>query len=490
VDTSMGGIVIISGEDETSGDIEIDITNVPNGGLQVTTGSSNDSIDIDTTNINGALSITTGTATTLTDFDIVDTLMGGIIKAGEGENGGHIKIDITNVPSGDLQVTTGNATSGDIEIDIKNALSGDLQVTTGSATSGDIVINITETASGNVNVTTGDADSIDIDTVNILNGNLDVQMGSTAPDGSHDIDISNTVGNINVMSGTGSHDIDIIDTNKDLFIMTNGGGKDLINITNTGGDMIITTSATTSGQDNIHILNTIGDQTITTGAGDDVIILFPVTDNTLLTIDTGDDNDLLKIDGLVAANADISCGSGNDELILNNATETNIVEEANTPTTTFPIFQRDRQLSTAQFLHSIIIATGDDNDEVFIKTIPDKCSLEIDVGSDDDVIEIAGLGYGSNVTILGGAGSDTLLLDGRESEDIEDPSLAINTMDGTSIYWNGGDGVDNLEMYFVSAGTTSIELFGDNNIETGENFMTLQCADIACIVLSRQTFCE
>ena len=63
-------------------------------------------------------------------------------------------------------------------------------------------------------------------------------------------------------------------------------------------------------------------------------------------------------------------------------------------------------------------------------------------------------------------------------------------MDGTSIYWNGGDGVDNLEMYFVSAGTTSIELFGDNNIETGENFMTLRCADIACIVLSRRTFCE
>lgn len=45
-------------------------------------------------------------------------------------------------------------------------------------------------------------------------------------------------------------------------------------------------------------------------------------------------------------------------------------------------------------------------------------------------------------------------------------------------------------MFFVSAGTTSLELFGDNNLTAGANFMKLKCADIACIVLSRATFCE
>jgi len=52
-------------------------------------------------------------------------------------------------------------------------------------------------------------------------------------------------------------------------------------------------------------------------------------------------------------------------------------------------------------------------------------------------------------------------------------------------------GLDKLDTYFVSVGNTVVEMFGDSSAaETGENFLTVRCADIACIVLSRQTFCE
>lgn len=52
-------------------------------------------------------------------------------------------------------------------------------------------------------------------------------------------------------------------------------------------------------------------------------------------------------------------------------------------------------------------------------------------------------------------------------------------------------GLDKLDTYFVSVGNTVVEMFGDSSAAgTGENFLTVRCADIACIVLSRQTFCE
>lgn len=157
---------------------------------------------------------------------------------------------------------------------------------------------------------------------------------------------------------------------------------------------------------------------------------FRVEDDKLLIIDTGDDNDFIKIDGLMAANANIACGSGNDYLILNNASDTAAVTSStattvSNSTSSGGIFTRNRQLAT-QLIYSINVTTGDDNDKVFIKTIPDQCLLEVDLGNDHDEIKIDGLGFGSDVTVLGGAGDDILLLDGRE--DVANPSLGSNTM--------------------------------------------------------------
>lgn len=74
--------------------------------------------------------------------------------------------------------------------------------------------------------------------------------------------------------------------------------------------------------------------------------------------------------------------------------------------------------------------------------------------------------------------------------DINSYNVSFSAKDGTTIHWNGGLGKDSLDMYFVSTGNTNLELFGDANTTTGANFLTVRCADIACVVLSRQTFCE
>ena len=57
------------------------------------------------------------------------------------------------------------------------------------------------------------------------------------------------------------------------------------------------------------------------------------------------------------------------------------------------------------------------------------------------------------------------------------PSSGTNTMDGTSLNWNGGDGEDRVDMQFVSAGTTNLNLFGDTQ---GSNSVVLRCAEVNC----------
>lgn len=87
-----------------------------------------------------------------------------------------------------------------------------------------------------------------------------------------------------------------------------------------------------------------------------------------------------------------------------------------------------------------------------------------------------------NGTVLGGPGDDLLLLDGRDPDSLDEPR---NTMDGSHLDWDGGEGDDTVEMFFVSAGTTNLNIVGDN---LDVNQVILRCADWACTVLSRRTF--
>jgi hypothetical protein len=58
-------------------------------------------------------------------------------------------------------------------------------------------------------------------------------------------------------------------------------------------------------------------------------------------------------------------------------------------------------------------------------------------------------------------------------------------MAGSHLDWNGGGGDDTVELYFVSAGTTNLNMVGDN---MDVNQVIARCSDVACTMLSRRTF--
>lgn len=105
--------------------------------------------------------------------------------------------------------------------------------------------------------------------------------------------------------------------------------------------------------------------------------------------------------------------------------------------------------------------------------------LEIDSGNDDDEIEIYALG--GDAYVFGGNGTDVLKLDARDPNS-EEPH---NTMDGSTLSWNGGHGDDRVEMYFVSEGTTNLNITGD---KYDVNQLIARCSDDACTILSRRLF--
>lgn len=101
------------------------------------------------------------------------------------------------------------------------------------------------------------------------------------------------------------------------------------------------------------------------------------------------------------------------------------------------------------------------------------------MGDGDDKVTIDCLG--ANGTVKGGIGDDLLLLDSRGNRD----GSTMNTMDGSHLDWSGGEGNDSVEMYFVSTGTTVLNIVED---DMGSNQVIARCSDEACTMLSRSAF--
>ena len=126
---------------------------------------------------------------------------------------------------------------------------------------------------------------------------------------------------------------------------------------------------------------------------------------------------------------------------------------------------------------NIDVATWDDDDLITLDKF--RGNLFFDMGGGNDKVEINYLD--GNGTVLGGLGEDLLQLDARGGEDPD----RMNTMDGSHLNWNGGEGADLLDMYFVSSGTTNLNIFGDSE---GVNQVVARCIDLVCNMLSRETF--
>ena len=256
------------------------------------------------------------------------------------------------------------------------------------------------------------------------NGNVDLMLGPAV----HVIDVSNTSpgtwkdinnllyewdGDVSIVCGIGPNEVDVSYVAGDIFVQTGGGGDDIVNVFSVEGDLNITCLDT--GNDSIEVDHAFGDQTIATYAGYDSII------------------------------------------IRHNATAAPTSDEMDQAAA---LFKRKRLLLSSSYF------------------------LNISGGAGNDLVQILGLQFGTHATVLGDSGNDTLKLDGRVPESYNSPPVR-NTLDGMSLFWNGGAGKDLVDMYFVSAGTTGLNLLGDN---FDKNYVTLRCADIACIILSRDTF--
>ena len=108
-----------------------------------------------------------------------------------------------------------------------------------------------------------------------------------------------------------------------------------------------------------------------------------------------------------------------------------------------------------------------------------EVTVFIDAGADNDVVAIDNL-FEGNGTVLGGTGDDLLLLDARGIHFGE-----TNTFRGSNLDWDGGEGNDMVEMYFISSGSSNLNIVGDNS---GMNQVIARCIDVICNMLSRETF--
>lgn len=280
-------------------------------------------------------------------------------------------------------------------------------------------------------------------------------------DSKEHIVVANAAGGVFIDLGDGEHDIEISDALGAVLITTEGGPNETISITNTNGNIdlilgpavhVIDVSNTSPGTwKDINNLSYDwdGDVSITTGGGDGIVNVFSVEgDLTITCLDTG--NDSIEVDHAFGDQT-IATYAGDDSIIIrHNATVASTSDEMDAAA----LFKRGRLLLSSSYF------------------------LNISAGAGNDTVKIFGLQFGTNATVLGGSGNDTLKLDGRDQE-------SYNSLDGTSVIWNGGLDEDHVDMYFVSAGNTGLTLLGD---KYGPNYATLRCADIACIILSRDTF--
>ena len=123
-------------------------------------------------------------------------------------------------------------------------------------------------------------------------------------------------------------------------------------------------------------------------------------------------------------------------------------------------------------------------DEYYISETQGDITLY--AGSGDDTILITGLGDNATASIYGDLGEDHLEVDGSCSSD-DCGNEPVNSLDSSTIKWNGGQGSDNMLVFLTSTGDTLFELSGDS-YEGDSNTLQVECVDFNCTLLSRATF--
>ena len=108
-------------------------------------------------------------------------------------------------------------------------------------------------------------------------------------------------------------------------------------------------------------------------------------------------------------------------------------------------------------------------------------SITVYAGAGNDDINFTGMAENLLANFYGDEGNDRIDFDGRGGTN----DGTVNTFDGSTLRWSGGDGRDTAKIIFTSFGTTTYELFEDT---LDENKLIVECADFDCNLLSRENF--
>lgn len=342
------------------------------------------------------------------DYKLHD--MNGIADIVVGSSDDVNQFDLKDI-DGSLSILTGD---GDCNVTMTNG-SGEFHLATGRGNrnilgkamgsfkcvlgDGDDQISLSETV-GAVSVLTGDG--LHNLAFGMTTGSIDVSVGHAEGLGESQLfTINHTVGSVKLVAGKGDHRVVIKDTFDGAISVTADHGIGIFDILDTtNGDVSIISAG---GSDNaITVANTengtlfVGDVLVAIGAGSSTLAIGHISGDISVDMGPGDDVlDLFDIGGSI----DVRTGAGNDLISV------------------------DKLLG----------------------------NLLIDAGPGADVISIDSLG--GNGTVLGGVGDDTLTLDPRGS------SGNMNTMDGGYLSWNGGEGSDVVDVYFVSVGTIQLNFY-------------------------------
>eukprot|EP00956_Cyclotella_meneghiniana_P012599 scaffold17905_cov106-Cyclotella_meneghiniana.AAC.2 len=350
----------------------------------------------------------------------------------------------------------------------------DIEVGDGSQSSGH-VFNLTD-IDGSVRVTAGDGDCV------ISSHEFVGDFTGILGDGNDDITLVNTDADIHVTTGKGNRNI-VATTTSGLLTALLGNGDDHFDFYDTGaiqitsGDGIhIATFNRTKGTIDVNvgrgpsqlfnITETVGDIKLVTANGDQHIIIED-TSGGEISVKTGSNYGLGILDIRDTADGGVSFqskgGPSNNVSIVNTGDGQGDVSVVIGPgpcavdivstAGDINIDLQDSGEDTINLLEiggSIYVKTWGGNDLITVDKL--YGSLFIDMGAGEDEARINYLG--GNGTVLGGAGDDLLLLDARGNAG--DPA---NTMDGSHLDWNGGDGEDRVEMYFVASGMIDLNFY-------------------------------
>jgi len=238
----------------------------------------------------------------------------------------------------------------------------------------------------------------------------------------------------------------------------------------------------------VSTLETVEDIFIQGGAGDDIIAVGNLKDgldsiHADITVNGGLGQNVLSIidsASIKAKNGRLTSGLVLGLLPWDNQTLS--FSDVDTLELSLSAGGNDLEVSSTPRFSDTTITAGDSDDVIRVFTT--QGDLTVSASGGDDVVEIYGLGDDVVATIRGGAGRDTLLVDGRVST-TDATITAGNLLNNSTVRWSGGPGDDDLHVFFTSAGNSVVDIFDDTE---GINTLNVDCADFACSVLSRENF--